>query len=198
MQMKAALLLALVVATAANQLRTAGRTAPDAAAEVAIEQQQNLQIHDDFAKLAETSAEVEKQVKANKELSAIQISSRTAPDQAAEVAKEMQQNIQIHDGFATQAADDEQVARQIEADKELQAVQISSNPIPSFLQSASRTAPDATAVTKLATESAEAACTVTDGSATSANYPCACGDAICMPGQKCTSATSMCETSQDD
>merc|ERR1719453_204395 len=111
--MKAALcfvLLALAVAT--NHLRATGRTAPDAAAEVAKEMQQNLQIHDGFAQQAAEDTEIEKQVKASKELSAIQISSRTAPDQSAEVAKEMQQNIQIHDSFASQQAEDTEVARQ--------------------------------------------------------------------------------------
>merc|ERR1719171_746513 len=90
--------------------------------------QQNLQIHDGFAQQAAEDTEIEKQVKASKELSAIQISSRTAPDQSAEVAREMQQNIQIHDSFASQQAEDTEVARQVEANRELQALQISTAP----------------------------------------------------------------------
>merc|ERR550537_1416822 len=64
-------------------LQTASSTAPDAAAEVALEKQMNLQIHDDFAKQAEESKQVQQAVEHNKELAAIQVG--TAPDAAAEV-----------------------------------------------------------------------------------------------------------------
>jgi len=117
---------------AANKLQTSGRTAPDQSTEVTKEMQQDLQIHDGFAAQAAQDAEIEKQVRASKELSAIQISSRTAPDQSVEVAREMQQNIQIHDGFAAQAEEDTQIEKQVEANRELQALQISHAATPLF------------------------------------------------------------------
>jgi len=129
---------ALLVSGGAVQLR--GRTAPDAAAEVALERQYNIQIHDDFAKQAAESVQSEKQVKANKELSAMQTSLlqiSTAPDAAAEVALERQYNIQIHDDFAKQAAESVQSEKQVKANKELSAMQTS------LLQVS--TAPDAAA-----------------------------------------------------
>merc|ERR1719324_79568 len=94
--------------------------------------QQDLQIHDGFAAQAARDAEIEKEVRASKELSAIQISSRTAPDQSVEVARDMQQKIQIHDGFAAQAEEDTQIEKQVEANRELQALQISHAATPLF------------------------------------------------------------------
>jgi len=98
-------------------------TAPDATAEVALEKQYNIQIHDVFAKQEGESDEVVKQVKANKLLSALQIS--TAPDAAAEVALEKQYNIQIHDDFAKQEGESVQIEKQVKANKELSAMQTS-------------------------------------------------------------------------
>merc|ERR1719506_1365371 len=122
MQFKSIVFLALLVSAAARgSLRTA--TAPDAAAEVALEKQYNIQIHDVFAKQEGESDKVVKQVKANKQLSELQVS--TAPDAAAEVALEKQYNIQIHDDFAKQEGESAQIVKQVKANKELSAVQTS-------------------------------------------------------------------------
>merc|ERR1719421_1886471 len=73
------------------------KTAPDVADRVAQESKENIQIHDGF--LAEEKKDIvkEKQVKANKDLSALQ--KKTAPDVSEKVAQEAKENIQIHDGF---------------------------------------------------------------------------------------------------
>merc|ERR1719160_1313271 len=74
------------------------KTAPDVAEKVAQEARENIQIHDGF--LAEEKKDIvkEKQVKANKDLSAL-LQKKTAPDVADKVAQEAKENIQIHDGF---------------------------------------------------------------------------------------------------
>merc|ERR1719506_2937213 len=103
MQFKSIVFLALLVSAAARgSLRTA--TAPDAAAEVALEKQYNIQIHDVFAKQAVESAEVVKQVKANKELSALQlfVQSKQQPEEGSDLAlygtKEAEASIEGEEG----------------------------------------------------------------------------------------------------
>jgi len=146
----------------ASRLRSSTGTAPDMAAEVAREAQENIQIHDGFASMAAADVDAEKHVKANRELQALlqidatqlRSTGRTAPDMAAEVAREGKDNIQIHDGFASMAASDVEVEKHIEANHELQAlVQVGKTAVglqlPALLQvgkrqlrSTARTAPD--------------------------------------------------------
>merc|ERR550514_785849 len=96
------------------------KTAPDVASKVAQESQENIQIHDQF--LAEEKKDItkEKKVKANKDLSALQVS--TAPDVAQKVAQESQENIQIHDGFLDQEKKDSQAEKKVKSDKNLKAL----------------------------------------------------------------------------
>merc|ERR1719240_302887 len=103
------------------------KTAPDVAAKVAQESQENIQIHDGF--LAEEKQDIvkEKQVKANKDLSAIQIK-KTAPDVAEKVAQEARENIQIHDGFAAEEKKDIAKEKQVKANKDLSALQTRTAP----------------------------------------------------------------------
>merc|ERR1719159_1630028 len=91
------------------------KTAPDVAEKVAQEAKENIQIHDGFLAEEKKDIQKEKQVKANKDLSALQV--RTAPDVAEKVAQEARENIQIHDGFLTQEKKDAQEERQIKAAK---------------------------------------------------------------------------------
>merc|ERR550537_1033716 len=96
---------------------TATRTAPDVAEKVAQEARENIQIHDGF--LAEEKKDIvkEKQVKANKDLSALQ--KKTAPDVADKVAQEAKENIQIHDGFLAEEKKDIVKEKQVKANKDL-------------------------------------------------------------------------------
>jgi len=109
----------------ALQLRSQTAPASDVASEVAVETLQNLQIHDGFFEQQKKDEEREREVKANKDLSAIQVQSGNAPDSdvAKKVAIESRQNLQIHDGFVHQQHVDEQVEKSIKADKELSALQ---------------------------------------------------------------------------
>merc|ERR1719253_235306 len=86
----------------------AGLTAPDAAAEVKIESKENIQIHDVFAAQEKKSEEQEKQVKADKDLSALLQLKATPSDVADKVALEGKQNIQIHDVFAEEEKQSEE------------------------------------------------------------------------------------------
>ena len=74
MQKIAILFLALVAGTATSA--TLRRTAPDVAAEVARETQENIQIHDQFKSQEDKDVEQEKKVKANKDLTALQTSGK--------------------------------------------------------------------------------------------------------------------------
>ena len=49
---------------------------------------------------------------------------RTAPDVAARVAEESRENLQIHDGFQSQEDKDVQKEKQVKADKDLSALQM--------------------------------------------------------------------------
>merc|ERR1719235_772590 len=95
------------------------QTAPDVAARVAQESKENIQIHDGFLAEEKKDIQKEKQVKANKDLSALQ--THTAPDVAEKVAQESRENIQIHDGFLDQEKKDQQVEKKVKADKSLKA-----------------------------------------------------------------------------
>merc|ERR550537_2041079 len=48
----------------------------------------------------------------------------SAPDVASEVQREMQQNIQIHDGFLAQEGQDAQTVSQVRADHDLSQLQV--------------------------------------------------------------------------
>jgi len=119
-----------VVVADQTQLRSALRTAPDMATEVAKDFAQNVQIHDSFASEAAADVEVEKRIESNPELQAlvqihasqVRSTGRTAPDMAAEVAREGKDNIQIHDGFASMAASDVEAEKHVEANRNLQAL----------------------------------------------------------------------------
>merc|ERR1719198_1732255 len=52
------------------------------------------------------------------------INLRSAPDVSAEVARETQQNIQIHDGFQAQEQKDAETVNQVHADKDLSQLQV--------------------------------------------------------------------------
>merc|ERR1719247_1586238 len=95
-------------------------TAPDVAEKVAQEAKENIQIHDGF--LAEEKKDIvkEKQVKANKDLSAL-LQKKTAPDVSDKVAQEARENIQIHDVFSDEEKKDVQVEKKVKADKDLKA-----------------------------------------------------------------------------
>merc|ERR1719387_948860 len=97
------------------------QTAPDVASKVAQESQENIQIHDQF--LAEEKKDItkEKQVKANKDLVALQ--KKTAPDVAENVAQESKENIQIHDQFLAEEKKDIAKEKQVKANKDLVALQ---------------------------------------------------------------------------
>merc|ERR1719152_67017 len=72
----------------------------------------------------------------------LRLGSQEGPDVSAEVRKDALQNIDIHSGFAAQAASDAEVQKQVEANHELRAlVQVGSKE-PAFLQVASRRAPE--------------------------------------------------------
>jgi len=115
-------------------LQVSSSTSPDVSAEVAIEAQENLQIHDSFAEQQKKDEKVEQTVKANKDLSALQVnsflqvSSATSPDVSAEVAIEAQENLQIHDSFAEQQKKDEKVEQTVKANKDLSALQVKASP----------------------------------------------------------------------
>merc|ERR1719316_562182 len=98
---------------------TASRTAPDVTEKVAQESKENIQIHDGFAAEEKKDIVKEKQVKADKDLSALQ--TKTAPDVAEKVAQEARENIQIHDGFLDQEKKDQQAEKRVKADKSLKA-----------------------------------------------------------------------------
>merc|ERR1719217_1237245 len=100
--MRFAVLLNFVVMATASLMQTA----PDVAEKVAQESKQNIQIHDGFLAEEKKDVQKEKQIKANKDLSALQV--HTAPDVAEKVAQESRENIQIHDGFVEQEKKDTQ------------------------------------------------------------------------------------------
>merc|ERR1719161_1008160 len=118
--MKAACALVLVALAAGSHLRTA----PDVSEAVAQESMQNIQIHDGFLAQEQKDVEKEKQVKANKDLSALQTvaGAATAPDVSAKVAQESQENIQIHDQFQAQEQQDIAKEKQVKADKDMSAI----------------------------------------------------------------------------
>mmetsp|Transcript_39819 Transcript_39819/g.69991 ORF Transcript_39819/g.69991 Transcript_39819/m.69991 type:complete len:186 (+) Transcript_39819:85-642(+) len=58
--------------------------------------------------------------------SAVALNVKTAPDVSAEVARESQQNIQIHDGFLSQEQRDIKQEREVHSNKDLSAVQVGS------------------------------------------------------------------------
>merc|ERR1711957_1095644 len=66
--MKFSAVAVLIASAGATQLRTA----PDVAARVAEESRENLQIHDGFQSQEDKDVQKEKQVKADKDLSALQ------------------------------------------------------------------------------------------------------------------------------
>merc|ERR1719197_1299191 len=55
---------------------------------------------------------------------AVKLRSVSAPDVSAEVARETQQNIQIHDGFQAQEQKDAETVNQVHADKDLSQLQV--------------------------------------------------------------------------
>merc|ERR1719299_63700 len=114
------LLVVTLVTVGAHEHNSLMKTAPDVAARVAQESQENIQIHDGF--LAEEKKDIvkEKQVKANKDLSALQ--KKTAPDVTAKVAQESKENIQIHDGFLAEEKKDIVKEKQVKANKDLSAL----------------------------------------------------------------------------
>merc|ERR1719498_765220 len=57
---------------------------------------------------------------------AVNLRSNSAPDVSAEVARETQQNIQIHDGFAAQEQKDAEAVKQVHADHDLSQLQVTS------------------------------------------------------------------------
>jgi len=57
-------------------------------------------------------------------VSAAAVNLRTAPDVSAEVARESQQNIQIHDGFAVQEQKDAQTQSEVKASHDLSQLQV--------------------------------------------------------------------------
>merc|ERR1719313_2427096 len=87
------------------------RTAPDVAERVAQESKENIQIHDGFLAEEKKDIQKEKQVKADKDMSALQ--THTAPDVAEKVAQESRENIQIHDGFVEQEKKDQQDEKRV-------------------------------------------------------------------------------------
>jgi hypothetical protein len=105
---------------------------PDVSSKVTAETKQNLQIHDGFAQQQREDEEKEKEVRSNKDLSALQLMAKTVPgsDVAAKVAAETKANIPIHDGFAQQQKDDEDQERQIRANKDLSALQVMAETVP--------------------------------------------------------------------
>merc|ERR1719162_2659760 len=72
--------LALSSLAPATAFKLWSASAPDAAAEVARESQQNIQIHDGFLSQEQKDAEHQSQVRANKDLSQLQIKSRGVVD----------------------------------------------------------------------------------------------------------------------
>merc|ERR1740130_1247998 len=56
---------------------------------------------------------------------AVNLRSASAPDVSDEVARETQQNIQIHDGFQSQEDKDAQIVSEVRADHELSQLQTS-------------------------------------------------------------------------
>mmetsp|Transcript_166626 Transcript_166626/g.295099 ORF Transcript_166626/g.295099 Transcript_166626/m.295099 type:complete len:233 (+) Transcript_166626:65-763(+) len=121
-----ALPLVLTLALLSPQTSTAlnVRTAPDVSAEVVRESQENIQIHDGFVAQEQKDIKKEKEVHANKDLSAMQV--KTAPDVSAEVARESQENIQIHDGFASQEQQDIKKEKEVHSNKDLSAMHVGS------------------------------------------------------------------------
>merc|ERR1719420_289659 len=67
------IVLALATANAVNHLRS--NSAPDMSAEVALESQQNIQIHDGFLDQEHKDAETQSQVRADHDLSQLQVDS---------------------------------------------------------------------------------------------------------------------------
>merc|ERR1719420_572396 len=118
-----------LVSAAAHGHDSLMKTAPDVAARVAQESQENIQIHDGF--LADEKKDIvkEKQVKANKDLSALQVK-KTAPDVAEKVAQESRENIQIHDGFLAEEKKDIAKEKQVKANKDLSALQTTKKTAP--------------------------------------------------------------------
>ena len=118
-------LFALFLAVGAANVDNAGSTAPSSsvANKVAIESMENIQIHDGF--LAEEKKDIakEKQVKANKDLSAL-LQKKTAPDVAEKVAQEAKENIQIHDGFLAEEKKDIAKEKQVKANKDWECIEV--------------------------------------------------------------------------
>jgi len=116
-------------------LQVGSRTTPDSdiAKKVTIESRENLQIHDGFAEQQKLDEEKEKHIKANKNLSALQLRGKNAPesDIASKVKIESMENLQIHDGFLEQQKVDEANEKKVKANKDLSALQISSKTAPS-------------------------------------------------------------------
>jgi len=140
MQLSMAVGLGLIFALAGSAQATFLQTSPDVACKVKIEAQENFQIHDSFAEQEESDEARVKAVRANKDLSALQVSS--SPDVAGKVAIEAQENLQIHDSFAEQQKGDEEVEKSVKANKDLSALQTVDN---TFLQVSSSASPDVSA-----------------------------------------------------
>merc|ERR1719316_1245597 len=121
MAMLALLSAVALVTAAAHEHDSLMKTAPDVAAKVAQESQENIQIHDQF--LAEEKKDIakEKQVKANKDLVALQ--KKNAPNVEQQVAQQSQENIQIHDQFLAEEKKDIAKEKQVKANKDLVALQ---------------------------------------------------------------------------
>jgi len=96
---------AAIKKTAAKKSALQTGTAPDMAAEVAMESSQNLQIHDGFAQDEKKDEETEGQVKANKDMSALQTA-----DEAGEADEE--------DNEAGEAEEEDNEADEAEEDAE--------------------------------------------------------------------------------
>lgn len=98
-------------------------TAPNVAKEVVKEADQNIQIHDGFGTLEQDDKRVLEEIKENKNLIALQTKANPEKSTAADVHKEGNQNIQIHDVFGTMEDQDNQDVKRIRENKNLTALQ---------------------------------------------------------------------------
>jgi len=112
------------------------KTSPDVAAEVKKESNQDIKIHEVFQNLETEDVNKEKKMKGDKNLMAlIQTGMKETPVDhvQAEVNREMEQNIQIHDDFAEIEKKDKEEVTRIKKDPNLAQIQLNSRTSPGRL-----------------------------------------------------------------